>query len=89
LRAYTLTERGLGRVKKRGPLLALTNLAAYITVRQWARAPLRYLIGHVYITHPEYTVGSLLLGEAIEELEDVAKRSKGWKVAVKRAVAEV
>jgi hypothetical protein len=76
LRAYTLTERGLGRVKKRGPLLALTNLAAYITVRQWARAPLRYLIGYIYAMYPKYTLGSLLLGEAVEELEDAAKRSK-------------
>jgi DNA-binding PadR family transcriptional regulator len=75
MRVYTLTEKGLERIKKREPLLALINFAAYITVRQWAKAPLRYLIGHVYITYPEYTVGSLLLGEAVKELEDSDKAS--------------
>jgi DNA-binding PadR family transcriptional regulator len=72
-RVYTPTERGLRRVRRREPLMALANLAAYITVRQWARAPLRYLIGHVYVTYPKYTVGALPLGLTVMELEDAAK----------------
>jgi hypothetical protein len=86
---YTLTEKGLERIKKREPLLALINFAAYITVRQWAKAPLRYLISYVYTMYPKYTVGSLLLSEAVKELNDIDKagadRSKKEK-AVKRLI---
>ena len=72
-RIYTPTERGLRRMKRREPLMALANFAAYITVRQWAKAPLRYLIGHVYITYPKYTAGALPLALTVMELEDAAK----------------
>jgi hypothetical protein len=53
--------------------MALANFAAYITVRQWAKAPLRHLIGYVYTMYPKYTAGALPLALAVMELEDAAK----------------